>query len=225
MIGTRIYNAETHEFSTRIGPVFANIVLADEINRAPAKVQSALLEAMQEKQITIAGECFKLPKPFLVMATQNPIEQEGTYPLPEAQLDRFMFKLEVGYLSRSDEAAVIERMARPVPVTDVSAVATLDDVLRARTMLENVYLDEKIVQYILDGLVSFGASPRASIALAIAARASALLAGRAYVLPQDVKNVAPEVLRHRIVLSYEAEAENINADAVIAKLLSELRTP
>ena len=250
-IGTRIYNAETHEFSTRIGPVFANIVLADEINRAPAKVQSALLEAMQEKQITIAGECFKLPKPFLVMATQNPIEQEGTYPLPEAQRDRFMFKLEVGYPSRSDEAAVIERMARPVPVTDVSAVATLDDVLRARTMLENVYLDEKIVQYILDlviatrpgcraelsdrqagaklgeldGLVSFGASPRASIALAIAARASALLAGRAYVLPQDVKNVAPEVLRHRIVLSYEAEAENINADAVIAKLLSELRTP
>ena len=251
VIGTRIYNAETHEFSTRIGPVFANIVLADEINRAPAKVQSALLEAMQEKQITIAGECFKLPKPFLVMATQNPIEQEGTYPLPEAQLDRFMFKLEVGYPSRSDEAAVIERMARPIPVTDVSAVATLDDVLRARTMLENVYLDEKIVQYILDlviatrpgcraelsdrqagaklgeldGLVSFGASPRASIALAIAARASALLAGRAYVLPQDVKNVAPEVLRHRIVLSYEAEAENINADAVIAKLLSELRTP
>ena len=251
VIGTRIYNAETHEFSTRIGPVFANIVLADEINRAPAKVQSALLEAMQEKQITIAGECFKLPKPFLVMATQNPIEQEGTYQLPEAQLDRFMFKLEVGYPSRSDEAAVIERMARPVPVTDVSAVATLDDVLRARTMLENVYLDEKIVQYILDlviatrpgcrtelsdrqagaklgelgGLVSFGASPRASIALAIAARASALLAGRAYVLPQDVKNVAPEVLRHRIVLSYEAEAENINADAVIAKLLSELRTP
>ena len=241
VIGTRIYNAETHEFSTRIGPVFANIVLADEINRAPAKVQSALLEAMQEKQITIAGECFKLPKPFLVMA----------YPLPEAQLDRFMFKLEVGYPSRSDEAAVIERMARPVPITDVSAVATLDDVLRARTMLENVYLDEKIVQYILDlviatrpgcraelsdrqagaklgeldGLVSFGASPRASIALAIAARASALLAGRAYVLPQDVKNVAPEVLRHRIVLSYEAEAENINADAVIAKLLSELRTP
>ncbi len=234
VIGTRIYNAETHEFSTRIGPVFANIVLADERQVIYAKVQSALLEAMQEKQITIAGECFKLPKPFLVMATQNPIEQEGTYPLPEAQLDRFMFKLEVGYPSRSDEAAVIERMARPVPITDVSAVATLDDVLRARTMLENVYLDEKIVQYILDlviatrpgcraelshrqagaklgeldGLVSFGASPRASIALAIAARASALLAGRAYVLPQDVKNVAPEVLRHRIVLSYEAEAEN-----------------
>ena len=251
VIGTRIYNAETHEFSTRIGPVFANIVLADEINRAPAKVQSALLEAMQEKQVTIAGECYKLPKPFLVMATQNPIEQEGTYPLPEAQLDRFMFKIEVGYPSRSEEGAVVERMARPSPVIDASPVAALEDILRARAMLEHVYLDEKIIQYILDlviatrpgcrkelserqagarldeldGLISFGASPRASIALALASRAAALLAGRAYVLPQDVKAIAPDVLRHRIVLSYEAEAENINADAVITRLLAELRTP
>ncbi|MDR0932497.1 MAG: AAA family ATPase [Victivallales bacterium] len=251
VIGTRIYNAETHEFSTRTGPIFANIVLADEINRAPAKVQSALLEAMQERQITIAGEGFKLPQPFLVMATQNPIEQEGTYPLPEAQLDRFMFKLKVGYPSRNDEVAIIERMARPTPKIEVEAVASLDDVLRAKTMLENVYLDEKIVQYILDlviatrpgdrkelsgrqaganlseldGLLSFGASPRASIALAIAARTVALLAGRAYVLPQDVKDVAPDVLRHRLVLSYEAEAENIDADAVIDRLLEQLRTP
>jgi len=251
VMGTRIYNADTHEFSTRIGPVFANIVLADEINRAPAKVQSALLEAMQEKQITIAGESFKLPKPFLVMATQNPIEQEGTYPLPEAQLDRFMFKIEVGYPSREEEAAVVDRMARPTPKIDATPVAELDDVLRARTMLEHVYLDNKIVQYILDlviatrpgcrkelserqagaklgeidGLISFGASPRASIALALASRGAALLAERAYVLPQYVKELAPDVLRHRIVLSYEAEAENINTDAVIARLLSELRTP
>ena len=249
--GFTMVNFKTGEMEFHSGAIMCQIALADEINRAPAKVQSALLEAMQEKQITIAGECFKLPKPFLVMATQNPIEQEGTYPLPEAQLDRFMFKLEVGYPSRNEEAAIVERMARPAPVTDVSAVASLDDVLRARTMLDNVYLDGKIVQYILDlviatrpgcrgelsdrqagaklneldGLLSFGASPRASIALAIAARAAALLAGRAYVLPQDVKDIAPEVLRHRIVLSYEAEAENIDADAVIARLLSELRTP
>ena len=227
------------------------MVLADELTRAPAKVQSALLEAMQEKQVTIAGECYKLPKPFLVMATQNPIEQEGTYPLPEAQLDRFMFKIEVGYPSRSEEGAVVERMARPSPVIDASPVAALEDILRARAMLEHVYLDEKIIQYILDlviatrpgcrkelserqagarldeldGLISFGASPRASIALALASRAAALLAGRAYVLPQDVKAIAPDVLRHRIVLSYEAEAENINADAVITRLLAELRTP
>ena len=233
------------------GAIMSQIVLADEINRAPAKVQSALLEAMQEKQVTIAGECYKLPKPFLVMATQNPIEQEGTYPLPEAQLDQFMFKIEVGYPSRSEEGAVVERMARPSPVIDASPVAALEDILRARAMLEHVYLDEKIIQYILDlviatrpgcrkelserqagarldeldGLISFGASPRASIALALASRAAALLAGRAYVLPQDVKAIAPDVLRHRIVLSYEAEAENINADAVITRLLAELRTP
>ena len=251
VIGTRIYNASTHEFSTKIGPVFANIVLADEINRAPAKVQSALLEAMQEKQVTIAGECFKLPMPFLVMATQNPIEQEGTYPLPEAQLDRFMFKLRVSYPSRSEEAAVVNRMAHPSPSVGAVAVASLEDVMNARNLVDKIYIDEKIVEYILDlviatrpgcrdelssrqsgakldelaGLVSFGASPRASIALALAARGAALLAGRAYVLPQDVKEIAPDVLRHRIVLSYEAEAENIDTDAVIQRLLAELRTP
>ena len=226
-------------------------MLADEINRAPAKVQSALLEAMQEKQVTIAGECFKLPAPFLVMATQNPIEQEGTYPLPEAQLDRFMFKLRVSYPSRGEEAAVVNRMAHPTPSLNAIAVAKLDDIMAARELVDKIYIDEKIIEYILDlviatrpgcrselssrqqgarleeldGLISFGASPRASIALALAARGAALLEGRAYVLPQDVKEIAPDVLRHRIVLSYEAEAENIDSDTVIQRLLAELRTP
>ena len=217
----------------------------------PAKVQSALLEAMQEKQVTIAGECFKLPAPFLVMATQNPIEQEGTYPLPEAQLDRFMFKLRVTYPSRSEEASVVGRMAHPAPAEGALAVAKLDDIMAARQLVDQIYIDEKIVEYILDlviatrpgcraelsprqsaarldeldGLISYGASPRASIALALASRGVALLAGRAYVLPQDVKEIAADVLRHRIVLSYEAEAENVDADTVIRRLLAELRTP
>ena len=251
VVGTRIYNTQTGEFSTRTGPVCANIVLADEINRAPAKVQSALLEAMQEKQITIAGERFPLPEPFLVMATQNPIEQEGTYPLPEAQLDRFMFKLLVRYPSRDEEKSVIERMAHPAPPAGAVAVATLDDVMNARRLVDKIYIDDKIVEYILDlviatrpgaeeelserqrgvrlddtaALISFGASPRASIALALASRGLALLNGRAYVLPQDVKALAPDVLRHRIVLSYEAEAEGVDADAVIGMLLGRLRTP
>jgi len=253
VMGTRIYNAATGEFSTKTGPVFANIVLADEINRAPAKVQSALLEAMQEKQVTIGGERFPLPAPFLVLATQNPIEQEGTYPLPEAQLDRFMFKLKVDYPSRTEERSVIERMAHPEVEKSISAVAvaSLDDIARARALVDRIYIDEKIIEYILDivistrpgkrdslssrqtntdfsmidGLISFGASPRASIALALAGRGMALLQGRSYVLPQDIKAIAPDVLRHRIVLSYEAEAENIDADAVIARLLAELRTP
>ena len=251
VIGTRIYNTHTGEFSTKTGPIFANIVLADEINRAPAKVQSALLEAMQERQITISGERFALPEPFLVMATQNPIEQEGTYPLPEAQLDRFMFKLRVGYPSRAEEKAVIERMAHPAPPAGADAVATLDDVMNARRLVDRIYVDDKIVEYILDlviatrigigrelsarqagvnfddlsGLIAFGASPRAGIALSLAARGLALLNGRAYVLPQDVKILAPDVLRHRIVLSYEAEAEGIDADAIIARLLAKLHTP
>ena len=253
IMGTRIYNAATGEFSVKIGPVSANMILADEINRAPAKVQSALLESMQEKQITIGGEKFALPEPFLVMATQNPIGQEGTYPLPEAQLDRFMFKLKVDYPSRTEERSVIERMAHPEAEKSISAVAvaSLDDIARARALVDRIYIDEKIIEYILDivistrpgkrdslssrqtntdfsmidGLISFGASPRASIALALAGRGMALLQGRSYVLPQDIKAIAPDVLRHRIVLSYEAEAENIDADAVIARLLAELRTP
>ena len=252
VIGTRVYNAATTDFTTRTGPVFANIVLADEINRAPAKVQSALLEAMQEKQVTIAGESFALPQPFLVMATQNPIEQEGTYPLPEAQLDRFMFKLKVSYPQREEERLIIERMAHPEPQTSAVSVAKLEDIINARKLVDRIYIDPKIIEYILDiviatrpeqrdshlssrqsgvnlkdltNLINFGASPRASIALALAARGQALLQGRAYVLPQDVKDLAPDVLRHRIVLSYEAEAEGIDADDVIQKLLSQLRTP
>jgi MoxR-like ATPase len=251
VIGTRIYNAPTGTFSTNMGPVCANIVLADEINRAPAKVQSALLEAMQEKQVTIAGERFALPAPFMVLATQNPIEQEGTYPLPEAQLDRFMFKLKVDYPCREEEYSVIERMAHPVPPPESIQVAKLDDIVKARTLADRIYMDEKVVEYILDiviatrpgqhgnlsarqknanlgglsPLISFGASPRGSIALALAAKANAMLKGRAYVLPQDVKELAPDVLRHRLVLSYEAEAENIDADMIIDRIISELRTP
>ena len=251
VIGTRIYNAADGTFQTKIGPVCANIVLADEINRAPAKVQSALLEAMQEKQLTIAGERFALPAPFMVLATQNPIEQEGTYPLPEAQLDRSMFKLKVDYPERDEEYAVIERMAHPVPPPESTQVAKLDDIVRARELADKVYMDEKIVEYILDiviatrpkqqlrlssrqkdadlreldQLISFGASPRGSIALALAAKAYAMLQGRAYVLPQDVKLLAPDVLRHRLVLSYEAEAENIDADMIIQRILETLRTP
>ena len=251
VIGTRIYNAADGTFQTKIGPVNANIVLADEINRAPAKVQSALLEAMQEKQLTIAGERFPLPAPFMVLATQNPIEQEGTYPLPEAQLDRFMFKLKVDYPERDEELAVIERMAHPVPPIESMEVAKLDDIVTARNLADRIYMDEKIMEYILDiviatrpgqqlrlsarqkdvnlgelkQLVSFGASPRGSIALALAAKANAMLQGRAYVLPQDVKDLAPDVLRHRLVLSYEAEAENIDADMIIQKILATLRTP
>ena len=251
VIGTRIYNTGTGEFTTKVGPVFANVVLADEINRAPAKVQSALLEAMQEKQITIAGEHFALPEPFLVMATQNPVEQEGTYPLPEAQLDRFMFKLLVRYPERSEERSVVERMAHPAPPPAATPVASLEDVMKARKLVDDVYIDEKILEYILDlviatrpgeteqlsprqkgvaldelaGLIAYGASPRASIALALAARGLALLDGRAYVLPEDVKELAPDVLRHRIVLSYEAEAEEVDADAIVGKLLDTLHTP
>lgn len=251
LIGTRIYNAATGEFSTKTGPVFANIVLADEINRAPAKVQSALLEAMQEKQVTIGKEQFALPKPFLVMATQNPIEQEGTYPLPEAQLDRFMFKLKVNYPARSEERTVIDRMAHPEQKFSAIAVSSMEAIENARKLVDQVYMDEKVIEYILDlviatrpgrknelsarqngadldelaGYLSFGASPRASIALALAAKGYAMLQGRAYVLPQDVKELAPDVLRHRIILSYEAEAEGIDTDAVISGLLAQLRTP
>ena len=251
LIGTRIYNAANGEFSTKTGPVFANIVLADEINRAPAKVQSALLEAMQEKQVTIGGERFPLPQPFLVMATQNPIEQEGTYPLPEAQLDRFMFKLKVDYPVRNEERMVVERMAHPSQMLSAAAVSSLQAIEEARQIVDKIYIDEKVIEYILDlviatrpgrkaelssrqsnanlneisSLLSFGASPRASIALALAARGYAFLQGRAYVLPQDVKELAPDILRHRIILSYEAEAEGIDTDTVISRLLAELRTP
>ncbi len=251
VIGTTIYNQEEHSFSVKKGPVFANLVLADEINRAPAKVQSALLECMQERQATISGQTLKMPSPFIVLATQNPIEQEGTYPLPEAQVDRFMFKLKVDYPKREEERTVIERMAHPDAHIQAIAVAKLSDITGAREWVDKVYMDEKILEYILDivlatrpkrlselsqrqngvnlselsDLLQFGASPRAGIALALAAKGQAFLEGRAYVMPQDVKTLAPDVLRHRIILSYEAEAEGLNTDDVITKILNELRTP
>ena len=251
VIGTTIYNPHDQSFSVKKGPVFANIVLADEINRAPAKVQSALLEAMQERQVTIAGVTHKLPSPFLVMATQNPLEQEGTYPLPEAQTDRFMLKVELDYPTRDEEAVILERMAHPDVKSVATQVASLDDIQNARKWVDKVYIDEKIVAYILDivfatrtskhdqlserqneaklerfaELIQIGASPRATLAMAIAAKATAFLAGRAYVVPQDVKDVAPDVLRHRVVPSYEAEAENLTSADLVGQLLDEVRTP
>jgi len=251
VIGTTIYNQSDHTFSVKAGPVFANLVLADEINRAPSKVQSALLECMQERQATISGQTIPMPAPFLVLATQNPIEQEGTYPLPEAQVDRFMFKLKVDYPTREAERAVIERMAHPEADLHAIPVAKLADIENARGWVDKVYMDDRILEYILDiviatrpdrlaslsarqdgvnlgelsGLVQFGASPRAGIALALAAKGAAFLEGRAYVIPQDVKSLAPDVLRHRLILSYEAEAEGLDADSVIVRILNELRTP
>ena len=251
VVGTSIYNPVEHSFSVKKGPVFANIVLADEINRAPAKVQSALLECMQEKQATVAGETFKMPDPFLVLATQNPIEQEGTYPLPEAQIDRFIFKLKIDYPKREEERLVAERMGHPECMPKAMPVAKLSDISHARRWGDKVYMDEKILDYILDivwatrpnhgeelsqrqsganlgdiaSMVEVGASPRATIALVLAAKATAFMEGRAYVVPQDVKTVAHDVLRHRIILSYEAEAENRTQDDIISGILNELKTP
>ena len=251
VVGTSVYNQSTGEFSVKQGPVFANIVLADEINRAPAKVQSALLECMQERQATVAGRTFAVPSPFLVMATQNPIEQEGTYPLPEAQVDRFMFKLKVTYPSRDAERSVIERMAHPQMKPSAMAVAKLEDIANARSWVDKIYMDEKILEYILDIVIAtrpgcsaslsarqngvklssigeyveLGASPRAGIALALAAKGNAFLEGRAYVTPQDVKTLAVDVLRHRILPSYEAEAESLDTDKIAGMILDELRTP
>ncbi len=251
VVGTTIYNPREHTFSIKKGPVFANLILADEINRAPAKVQSALLEAMQERQVTIGGDTIPLPTPFLVMATQNPMEQEGTYPLPEAQVDRFMLKLELDYPSREEERVILERMAHPDYSAVATGVVTTEEILASRKWVDKVYLDEKIMEYILDivfatrsekrdqlsarqhdarldefaDLIQYGASPRATISLAIAAKAVAFLEGRAYVVPQDVKEICPDVLRHRIVPTYEAEAENLTTSDLIRKLLDELRTP
>ncbi len=238
--GTTIYNRETGAFTVKRGPVFSNIVLADEINRAPAKVQSALLEAMQERQVTIGGETFAMADPFLVLATQNPIEQEGTYPLPEAQVDRFLMKLRVGYPARDEERLILERMAgRAVPAVDT----VLDpDVLREiRAAVGGVFVDEKIKSYILDivfasrdpeaagldlaPLIAWGASPRATLALTQLARARALLRGRAFVIPEDVKAVGHDVLRHRILVTYEAEAENLSSDDIVSVLLDNIEVP
>ena len=243
VVGTLVYSPKTGEFTPKKGPVFTNLLLADEINRAPAKVQSALLESMQERQVTIGEETYPLPQPFLVLATQNPIEQEGTYPLPEAQGDRFMFKCLVETPSKSDERRIMERFAQGAKAPEASTIATPDAIAALRDTLKEVYCDEKVGDYILDivfatrepdkvkGLealkeqIQVGASPRATLALNKAARANALVHGRAYATPQDVKEIVHDVLRHRILLTYEAEAENINSDNVIDKILSVIPVP
>jgi len=241
VVGTLIYNPKTGDFSIKKGPVFANLVLADEINRAPAKVQSALLEAMQERQVTIGDETFDLEEPFLVMATQNPVEQEGTYPLPEAQVDRFMMKLQVHYPTKAQEKEILRRMARSQPNVSVETIIQPEDVIRLRQLADEIYMDEKIEDYIVDlveatrdpesyrldlkQLIRYGASPRATIFLTMAAKANALLEGRGYVTPQDVKTVAPDVLRHRVILTYEAEAEEKSPDDVIGQILATVDVP
>jgi len=242
LIGSEIYNAGEARFTTRPGPIFANFVLADEINRAPAKVQSALLEAMQESQVSIGGETYKLPQPFLVLATQNPIEQEGTYPLPEAQLDRFALKLLVDYPTPAEELEILERMARTGPPLQVREVARMSDVLAARAEINEVTIDPRLKQYIVDlveasrrpvssgvpeleGLLLIGASPRATIGLALFARAHAWMQGRDFVIPADIKAVAHRVLRHRIVPNFEAEAEGYTADKLVDRLLEAIPVP
>ncbi|GAB4295644.1 MAG: AAA family ATPase [Myxococcota bacterium] len=241
LTGTLIYNQQTGGFAVRKGPIFANIVLADEINRAPAKVQSALLEAMQELQVTIGDETHKLPLPFFVLATQNPIEQEGTYPLPEAQVDRFMLKLKVNYPTRGEEREIMERMLAETPPA-VSKVVDPSTLLEARKTVNRIYIDEKIKEYILDvitatrdpkslkmpdmaGWIEYGASPRASIALAQAARANAFLRHRGFVTPEDIKNIGFDVLRHRIIVTYEAEAENITSEDIIRRIFETVPVP
>ena len=235
VVGTLIYSPKTGEFAPKKGPVFTNLLLADEINRAPAKVQSALLESMQEKQVTIGDETYRLPQPFLVLATQNPIEQEGTYPLPEAQVDRFMFKCLVETPSKADERRIMQRFAENAAAPEAKAVCTPQDVATLRATLKEVYCDEKVGDYILDvvfktresqgEMIQNGASPRATLALNLAARGNALLHGRAYATPQDVKEVVHDVLRHRILLTYEAEAEGVTSDKIIDKILSEVPVP
>ncbi len=241
VIGTMIYSQKREEFSVKKGPVFANFVLADEINRAPAKVQSALLEAMQERQVTIGEETFKLPTPFLVLATQNPIEQEGTYPLPEAQVDRFMMKVVIDYPKKEEEQRIL-RQNISADFDTVRPVLKLEDIEKAREIVREVYLDEKIERYIIDivfatrnpedyelkhlkNMISFGASPRASINMALAARAYAFIKRRGYVIPEDVRAVAADVLRHRIGLSYEAEANNVSADEIINDIINAVEVP
>lgn len=241
VIGTQIYNPRSGEFSVKQGPIFANLVLADEINRAPAKVQSALLEAMQERQVTIGDQTFKLQQPFMVLATQNPIEQEGTYPLPEAQVDRFMLKLKLTYPSKEDEFTILNRMARVDAPIDVNPVLHPEDVFALRKVVDEIYVDDKIKRYVVDivhatrrpeefGLklsqyVQYGASPRATISLALAAKAMAFLDNRGYVTPQDVKSIGYDVLRHRVVISYEAEAEEIPPEKILKEIFDNLRVP
>jgi MoxR-like ATPase len=241
VVGTQVYDQATGNFLVKKGPIFANIILADEINRAPAKVQSALLEAMQEKQVTIGGTTYKLEEPFLVLATQNPIEQEGTYPLPEAQVDRFMLKLRVGYPGRDEEKEIMRRMAGGEPIT-VQSVASPKAILDTRKRIADLYMDDRIVDYIVDivfatrepkqfglsdlvPLIEFGASPRATIALAQASRAHAFLRGRSFVTPDDVKAIGPDVLRHRVLTTYEAEAEEVTSDEIVKKIFAKIESP
>ncbi|HEX5972632.1 MAG TPA: MoxR family ATPase [Gemmatimonadaceae bacterium] len=241
VVGTQIYDQSTGKFMVKKGPIFANIILADEINRAPAKVQAALLEAMQEKQVTIGGTTYHLEEPFLVLATQNPIEQEGTYPLPEAQVDRFMLKLRVGYPSRDEEREIMRRMASGHAIP-IQHVATPEAILEARSRIADLYMDDRIVDYIVDivhatrapkeaglddlvPLIEFGASPRATIALAQASRAHAFLRGRSFVTPDDIKAIAPDVLRHRVLTTYEAEAEEVTSDDIVARVLARVESP
>ena len=242
VVGTMIYNPKTGDFSTKKGPIFANIILADEINRAPAKVQSALLEAMQERQVTVGDSTFKLDDPFLVLATQNPVEQEGTYPLPEAQVDRFMFKVKVEYPEKDAELKILRRMASSAPALQVNSVLKPTDVKRLRELTDSIFMDEKIESYIVDlvdasrhpeqyglkeiqELIRYGASPRATIFLAMASKAQAFVEGRPYVTPQDVKSVAKDVLRHRIMVTYEAEAEEVSSEQIVQKLLDTVKVP
>ncbi|MFH0880683.1 MAG: MoxR family ATPase [Lentisphaerota bacterium] len=241
LVGTLVYSPKDGGFTTRKGPIFANIILADEINRAPAKVQSALLEAMQERQVTIGSETFKLPEPFLVLATQNPIEQEGTYPLPEAQVDRFMLKLKITYPKIEEERRIMDAMSVTEKKFDVKPVIQPDAILRTRKLVDEIYIDDKIKDYILSivfatrepekyridikDFIRYGASPRATIYLAVASRAHSFLQGRGYVTPQDVKSIAPDILRHRIIVSYEAEAEELSSDDIVTRILNELPVP
>ncbi len=241
IVGTLIYDPKTGAYSAKKGPVFANFVLADEINRAPAKVQSALLEAMQERQVTLGGETHALPSPFLVLATQNPIDQEGTYPLPEAQVDRFMLKLNVGYPTREEERRILDAMATTAPKLDVEPVVTTAEILEARRAVDAVRVADAVRDYVvslvlatrgqqpggpdLGRFVQFGASPRATISLTLASKAWAFLQGRDHVTPQDVKDVAPDVLRHRLILTYEADAEGVGADEVVRRVLDAVPVP
>ena len=242
LIGTMIYNQKKEEFIVRQGPIFSNFILADEINRAPAKVQSALLEAMQERQVTIGDQTFPLPNPFLVLATQNPIEQEGTYPLPEAQVDRFMLKIVIGYPNKEDEKRIIRSNISPGGMLKPAAIIKPEEIIKARKAVREVYMDEKIEQYIIDivfatrfpeqhklpqykNLIGYGASPRASINLALASKAYAFLKHRGYVIPEDVRAICHDVLRHRIGLTYEAEAENMTTDAIITDILNAVEVP
>jgi MoxR-like ATPase len=242
VIGTMIYNQQTHEFVVRKGPIFANFILADEINRAPAKVQSALLEAMQERQVTIGETTHKLEEPFLVLATQNPIDQEGTYQLPEAQVDRFMLKVVIGYPTKQEEQMIIRQNVLGVKIPSVDQVVSVPEIVQARQLVRDVYMDEKIENYILDlvfatrnpeqykldklkPLISYGGSPRASINLALAAKASAFISKRGYVIPDDVRTICRDVMRHRIGLTYEAEAENINVEDIIDQIIAKVDVP